>query len=613
MRADYMRLPRDGDMKLTIHAREEFGTSDALIEAIEAGAAVVKTVGSAVRAVQLAERYPHVLVIYRRVEPPDLKDLSQWRDHPEWPTPQLCASTQARYCALPRNLPNIAVEPALNEPKLTSAADALWLAQVEAERAKLLVAQGLRVVIGCFSTGEPTPELFAIFIREYLRAGGPTSALIGVHEYGHYKIKPGEDRHNLNRHRLLRAAAPECNALQWVVTETGLDRVTSEAYGLGRAFHETDWTEEQYADYLLAYAGALPDYVIGATVFTSRAESAMWEPFDVADALAFRRKVADAIRANPPARIVWPRFTIPLPTIQKERPMSYVVKAGDTLSRIAASFGLSLAGLLNLNPQITNPNLIEIGQLLRLVGEAIARPDLGKFAIAYDLSRHQELFDAVGRVLVPIDWDKLGADASDIRPDLLIVRAVSGVLVDPSFARSWAGAKRIGRPRSAYLNLRHDLAAMAQVDQLFRTVGDDIGELRMAIDIETKETPAWPYHTQASATKYAKVIDEARTLIFRRTGKTPLLYTGGWFWMPAFERNGIINNFDCPLWLAQYPYSRQLPALADLGTRFRPNVPLSWKTWHVWQFTDAHKAPGITANTVDVDLVRQDLVAELWR
>lgn len=46
---------------------------------------------------------------------------------------------------------------------------------------------------------------------------------------------------------------------------------------------------------------------------------------------------------------------------------TYTVVAGDTLSRIAARFGLTLAQLLALNPQITNPNLIQIGQVINIV------------------------------------------------------------------------------------------------------------------------------------------------------------------------------------------------------------------------------------------------------
>src|ERR1700752_2490722 len=46
--------------------------------------------------------------------------------------------------------------------------------------------------------------------------------------------------------------------------------------------------------------------------------------------------------------------------------MTYVVKAGDTLSKIATRNGITLAQLLKLNPAITNPNRIKVGDKINL-------------------------------------------------------------------------------------------------------------------------------------------------------------------------------------------------------------------------------------------------------
>ena len=46
--------------------------------------------------------------------------------------------------------------------------------------------------------------------------------------------------------------------------------------------------------------------------------------------------------------------------------MTYKIKAGDTLSKIARRYGISLAQLLKANPQITNPDRIQVGQLVNL-------------------------------------------------------------------------------------------------------------------------------------------------------------------------------------------------------------------------------------------------------
>lgn len=46
--------------------------------------------------------------------------------------------------------------------------------------------------------------------------------------------------------------------------------------------------------------------------------------------------------------------------------MTYTVKAGDTLSKIAARNGLTLAQLLQANPQISDPNRINVGDVVNL-------------------------------------------------------------------------------------------------------------------------------------------------------------------------------------------------------------------------------------------------------
>jgi hypothetical protein len=46
--------------------------------------------------------------------------------------------------------------------------------------------------------------------------------------------------------------------------------------------------------------------------------------------------------------------------------MTYVVKAGDTLSKIATRNGITLPQLMQLNPTITNPNKIKIGDVINL-------------------------------------------------------------------------------------------------------------------------------------------------------------------------------------------------------------------------------------------------------
>lgn len=48
----------------------------------------------------------------------------------------------------------------------------------------------------------------------------------------------------------------------------------------------------------------------------------------------------------------------------------YYAQRGDTLRKVAAKFGTSVDALLRLNPQITNPNLIYVGQAITVPGAA---------------------------------------------------------------------------------------------------------------------------------------------------------------------------------------------------------------------------------------------------
>ncbi|WP_374718991.1 C40 family peptidase, partial [Parageobacillus toebii] len=53
-----------------------------------------------------------------------------------------------------------------------------------------------------------------------------------------------------------------------------------------------------------------------------------------------------------------------------EKEDTYVVKAGDTLSKITKQFNTTVDELLKMNPEISNPNFIKAGQTIRLSGSA---------------------------------------------------------------------------------------------------------------------------------------------------------------------------------------------------------------------------------------------------
>lgn len=55
-----------------------------------------------------------------------------------------------------------------------------------------------------------------------------------------------------------------------------------------------------------------------------------------------------------------------IPKVAQGKPSQCIVEAGDTLYKIARQFGVPLQGLINVNPQLKDPNRITPGMVLTL-------------------------------------------------------------------------------------------------------------------------------------------------------------------------------------------------------------------------------------------------------
>ena len=89
-------------------------------------------------------------------------------------------------------------------------------------------------------------------------------------------------------------------------------------------------------------------------------------------AARFGVTVESIVRANPiltNPNAIYPGQIIHIPLAgQPSVPMSalYIVQPGDTLTSIAQRFSIPVGALLQFNPQITNPNLIYPGQIIAI-------------------------------------------------------------------------------------------------------------------------------------------------------------------------------------------------------------------------------------------------------
>lgn len=288
-------------MKLVTHANAVGGLSRWTTATLQAGAVGAKILDAPDKAYSLALDFPRATIVYRRVEPGDLKNLSDWRR--QWPDASVCADTVARYAAI-EPLPNLVVE-GINEPKLDSIDTARWYGQVEAERAKLLARRGLRAAIGGFATGNPTLPLWVEFIRAYRAAGGP-DADIQHHQYSHHLLEPGygpgQDHENLLRHRLLREAATGyLGGMRWIIGETGLDTVDVAGLEQGKPFGLSGWPQERYWQRMLAYDRFLEqdDDVLLAALYAYRQPG--WGKHELEELMTFNNLLVAATSPAPSA------------------------------------------------------------------------------------------------------------------------------------------------------------------------------------------------------------------------------------------------------------------------------------------------------------------------
>ena len=105
----------------------------------------------------------------------------------------------------------------------------------------------------------------------------------------------------------------------------------------------------------------------GGTNLPSGTQVYIVQPGDTLKGIAARFGTTAAILrelnpeiTNPDLIRVGQRIIVPFPT------NTYTVQRGDTLGDIALRFDTTVAALLRLNPQITNPHLIHPGQVIRI-------------------------------------------------------------------------------------------------------------------------------------------------------------------------------------------------------------------------------------------------------
>lgn len=194
-----------------------------------------------------------------------------------------------------------------NEPVAVDADQMARYADFEAERTRLLAADGTRSVIGNFATGHPDLPLWPAF-RPALEAARDHDGYLGLHEYSAPTMQQGTPQELLNwgndpaqegwltlryRKAYREYLRPNGLELPLVLTEVGIDgQVTNRPGppGLGWRDFGGYWDElgmgadapGNYMEMLAWYDAELQQdaYLLGAAIFAAAA-SPGWESFEV--------------------------------------------------------------------------------------------------------------------------------------------------------------------------------------------------------------------------------------------------------------------------------------------------------------------------------------------
>lgn len=550
-------------MKLTIHdACWDAAASPWSDKALQAGVKWLKVIDDPARAYAVALAYPKVNVIYRRVMPSDIEQLSDIRKHPEFRDAQACAEMLVRWADI-KPLPNLWVE-GVNEPKLAGLDDAQWYGKVEALRSRILKDRGMRAVIGNFATGNPEPSLFAAFMDTYRAQGGDKSTLIGIHEYGAIHLPAAQDGANLLRHRLLRSAYTV--GMRWAITECGLDRVMIGGQYYGGGWKVCNISEAGYWRYMLDFNAELErdSDVVCACVFTY-GDTERWKDYEMNDAKEFNGELVKAISAdgqqNVPEPIDW---THTVEGVQGLNVRSSAANLG-AANRIGAMANGQRVRVLSRTGDWARIDYPMVGYSWapNLKPRSAPTPPLHKLGQRVTLPSGARFVDvSAWQTPTEIDWRALAWN--DCKAAM--IRLAAGVQTDPEWHLYAAGAQAAGVPWFGYVYYSFQTGWQSQIAALTAAVNKMTDLPTVALDLEG----ANPTKADSDLRQYLAALS--------LMGIPVALYTRQ-SWVKEHLPQLATIMPDAPLIVANYRY--------PVGTQ--PALPPGYATSHAWQHVAGEK------------------------
>ena len=178
-----------------------------------------------------------------------------------------------------------------------------------------------------------------------------------------------------------------------------------------------------------------------------------------------------------------------------------------------------------------------------------------------------------------ISWPLVKLDGVD---KCYIKAAEGNTFVDSRFRSNWQNARLAGVQRGSYHFFRANVSPLNQARHFVNTVGVDLGELPLALDVETNDGIG----TFQLTTNVRACLFEIERLV----GRKPIIYSSKTRWNALTTRPTWVVEYSW--WLAQYSSLVSSPAL-----------PANVTTWWLWQYTSSGRVRGISG---DVDLNREN-------
>ena len=201
--------------------------------------------------------------------------------------------------------------------------------------------------------------------------------------------------------------------------------------------------------------------------------------------------------------------------------------------------------------------------------------DVSKYQKDVDWTRLSLSADASGKV-VPS-----GKNARYRQPVLFaLMKSTQGTtIVDPTFKKNFAEAKRCGIIRGAYHFLSVSSPVAEQVKYFIANTPLEPGDMPPVLDLEIDKKTMQKDHA-----KVVKMAKEWLKLIEKHYGVKPIIYTYNNYYIDYLKGHGL-DDYD--YWIARY------------------GSEPSARHWEIWQFTEKGVCKGID-HAVDIDLFRGD-------